>query len=77
MSTFTVPARAACSLPRRWLSIILARSYSAIMPWTCHRRSVLWTPAQLPVQTAPFSPNSLELVDQQHLVRIVAGQSIR
>jgi hypothetical protein len=37
--TLTEPACAACRLPRRWRSRILARSSSASIPWTCSRHS--------------------------------------
>ena len=70
------PAVAACRLPRRCRSMILARSYSAIMPCTCSSRSSsgLWPKARFKKMTS--TPGTAKLIDQQDLVGIFPRQAV-
>ena len=67
----TEPRRAAYCLPLRQRSMILARSYSAIMPWTCNSRFSSG-PAPGITQKDNFNAAAGEFLKYQHLICIFA-----
>ena len=73
------PARARNSLPRRYRSAILAFSYSAITPWTWVSRVACgssWRRSGASVKRT-VTPKPGQLVEDQHLVGVGAGQPVR
>ena len=70
------PARAAWRRPRRLRSRILARSYSAITPLDLQQQVVLGRAADRAVEEDDLDAGAAELLHQQHLVGIAAGQPV-
>ena len=76
-STLTVPALARWVLPRRVRSRIWARSYSAIMPWNCTSSASSGLSPRGPLTNTTRGAGLGELLDQQRLVGVLAGQPVR
>jgi hypothetical protein len=75
VSALTESERPAWRRPRLLRSNILARSYSAITPWTWSKGSSSAVPRGA-VQESDFSARTTKLVDQKHLMGIAARQPI-